>query len=86
MAKGYPMKENISKYGIPLYINGFDLIHGALNGTFKDTDFDDDGIPNDIETALLLDPGNPDDAWRDFDNDGLMNKVEIDIHHDPFSS
>ena len=75
------MKENITKYGVPLCINA-----SFLYGTLNESDFDDDGIPDDIETLLLMDPGNPDDAWMDYDNDGFMNKVELcdGLYTDPF--
>ncbi len=47
------------------------------------TDFDDDGISNDIEYQhTCLDPFAP-DASIDFDGDGLTNEEEIDLHTNP---
>ncbi|MBU8902195.1 MAG: hypothetical protein KOO69_05615 [Victivallales bacterium] len=43
----------------------------------NDSDLDDDGIPNVIETKLGLDPENPDDALYDLDNDGFSNIFEF---------
>lgn len=40
------------------------------------TDTNGDGIPDDIELALGLNPNNPIDAQEDFDRDGLTNLQE----------
>lgn len=40
-------------------------------------DSDGDGIPDDQEIALGLDPNNPADALADDDNDGLTNRQEL---------
>lgn len=61
---------------------------------FRVTDFgvdtDGDGLPDDIETSLGLDPQNPDsdengipDGDEDFDNDGLPNLWELLAETDP---
>ncbi|MFA7231157.1 MAG: hypothetical protein WC071_07785, partial [Victivallaceae bacterium] len=42
----------------------------------NDDDLDGDGIPNNIEEKLGLDPKNPDDASEDMDNDGFSNLFE----------
>ena len=53
-------------------------------------DSDHDGIPDDIELAMGLDPNNPDtngngvlDGDEDFDGDGLSNRWEILYGYDP---
>lgn len=40
-------------------------------------DSDGDGIPDDLEVANGLDPGNPIDALEDADGDGLTNREEL---------
>ena len=76
------MKENLSKYGVPLSINA-----SFLYGTLNESDFDDDGIPDDLEVAFLMDPMNPEDAWMDFNGDGKSNKVQLmDENTDPLDS
>jgi hypothetical protein len=48
-------------------------------------DSDGDGIPNDLEKALLMDPFNKLDGTMDFDNDGFSNQAElIEYNTDPF--
>jgi hypothetical protein len=48
-------------------------------------DSDKDGIPNDLEISLLMDPFNKLDGTMDFDNDGFSNVRELmDDHTDPF--
>ena len=49
-------------------------------------DSDGDGIPDDVELDLGLDPNNPLDAGEDPDGDGLTNLEEATIHMtDPFN-
>jgi hypothetical protein len=57
---------------------------------FGFADRDSDGVPDDVEALLGLDPDNPDtdgdgirDGSEDFDNDGLVNAGEIYIGTDP---
>jgi hypothetical protein len=48
-------------------------------------DSDGDGIPNDLEISLLMDPFNKLDGTMDFDNDGYSNQEELMVHNtDPF--
>jgi sugar lactone lactonase YvrE len=47
------------------------------------TDTDGDGIPDDVESALGLNPNNPIDAQEDFDRDGLTNLQETLLGTDP---
>jgi hypothetical protein len=47
-------------------------------------DSDGDGISNEIETALLMDPFNKIDGAMDFDNDGFSNAQELKKNTDPF--
>lgn len=42
-------------------------------------DSDGDGIPDDIELLLGLNPTNPVDALEDFDGDGLTNLEEVNV-------
>ncbi len=46
------------------------------------TDSDGDGIPDDVEISLGLDPHNPVDAQEDFDRDGLTNLREYQLGTD----
>ncbi len=53
-------------------------------------DRDNDGVPDDVETLLGLNPDDPDtdgngivDGLEDFDNDGLVNLLEILTENDP---
>ena len=57
---------------------------------FSFVDSDGDGIPDDVEVLLGLDPHNPDtggtgvrDGDRDYDHDGLTNAQEIAMGLDP---
>jgi hypothetical protein len=45
-------------------------------------DSDGDGIPDDVELALGLDPHNAVDASEDFDRDGLTNLQEFELGTD----
>src|SRR5262249_26092486 len=45
----------------------------------SNVDSDSDGIPDDIEASLGLDPHNPVDAQEDFDRDGLTNLKEFQL-------
>ena len=45
----------------------------------SNVDTDSDGIPDDIEATLGLDPQNPVDAQEDFDRDGLTNLKEFQL-------
>jgi hypothetical protein len=40
-------------------------------------DSDSDGLPDDLELSVGLDPNNPLDALADFDGDGLTNRQEL---------
>ncbi|WP_412972481.1 Ig-like domain-containing protein [Glaciecola sp. MF2-115] len=51
---------------------------------FSVGDADNDGLPDDIEIALGLDPNDPVDAYEDVDNDGLSAKEEFDLGTDIF--
>jgi len=45
----------------------------------SNVDSDGDGIPDDVEISLGLDPHNPVDAQEDFDRDGLTNLREFQL-------
>lgn len=49
-------------------------------------DTDEDGLPDNYELAVGLDPTNPLDALADSDADGLSNLQEFDYGTDPFGS
>lgn len=53
-------------------------LNSIMNWDFTDTDGDD--IPDIVETALGLDPNNPDDGALDLDGDGLTNTAEFVTH------
>ena len=48
----------------------------TANVVLSNMDSDGDGIPDDVEIRLGLDPHNPVDAQEDFDRDGLTNLQE----------
>ena len=54
---------------------------GIIKATvlLSNVDTDGDGIPDDIEAKLGLDPQNPVDAQEDFDRDGLTNLKEFQL-------
>ena len=49
------------------------------NVVLSNVDSDGDGIPDDVENNLGLDPHNPVDAQEDFDRDGLTNLQEFQL-------
>jgi len=55
-----------------------DTDHDGI-GNNADTDDDNDGIPDSVETALHMNPLNPADAQADFDHDGFSNIIEINL-------
>jgi hypothetical protein len=54
---------------------------GIIKATvlLSNVDTDGDGIPDDVEATLGLDPHNPVDAQEDFDRDGLTNFKEFQL-------
>ena len=58
--------------------DGASGITTAAGGLSK-VDSDGDGIPDDVEISLGLDPHNPVDAQEDFDRDGLTNLREFQL-------
>ena len=70
--------------------NAFAIPAQAQIRVFAFADRDSDGVPDDVEPLLGLDPDNPDtngngirDGLEDFDHDGLVNAGEIYIGTDP---
>ena len=63
-------------------------VEGAVTTVFLRNIFgedgDGDGLPDDYERSVGLDPTNPDDAGEDPDNDGLDNRGEFEGGTDPF--
>lgn len=59
--------------------SGFLTLKVVLSG-----DSDGDGIPDDLEVSLGLDPNDPVDALADPDEDGLPTGQELDLGLDPF--
>ncbi len=49
-------------------------------------DTDGDGIPDDYELEIGLDPTNPNDSEEDRDDDGLMMRSEFELGTDPFDA
>jgi hypothetical protein len=54
----------------------------AASITLSNVDSDGDGIPDDAEIRMGLDPHNPVDAQEDFDGDGLTNLQEYKLGTD----
>jgi hypothetical protein len=57
---------------------------------FSQADRDNDGVPDELESVLGLEPDNPDtdgdgvpDGMEDFDRDGLANAAEVVLETDP---
>jgi hypothetical protein len=73
------IKQNITKYGIPLYLNA-PFLYGIIN----ETDFDDDGLPDKWEEYMDFNATDPYDANLDLDRDGWTTKAEYDSGTDPW--
>lgn len=54
----------------------------AIRVALANADTDDDGIPDDVEAELGLDPTNPVDALADSDLDGMTNRREYEVGTD----
>ncbi len=52
-------------------------------GDLCDSDDDNDGLPDDVETALGLNPRDASDADGDLDADGFSNRLEYLLNSDP---
>jgi len=84
-----PAIATVSANGLVTAVSSGTLVLQASNdgatGIIKATvllsnvDTDGDGIPDDIEATLGLDPQNPVDAQEDFDRDGLTNLKEFQL-------
>jgi len=77
---------NVDTQNVAVYAQtSGDTIHGWANlfGIAAFADNDNDGIPNDWETANGLNPENPADADMDFDTDGASNIDEYRAGTDP---
>jgi hypothetical protein len=57
----------------------------SLHILFGGIDSDGDGIPDDAEARLALNPNDPSDALQDPDHDGLTNLQEYQLGTDPHS-
>lgn len=75
---------------LPTDQRGFDRVqHGRVDIGAVETpsiDLDEDGLPNDWESAHRLDPENPLDALLDSDDDGMTNHEEYLADTDPRDS
>jgi hypothetical protein len=85
---GYAISPGI----FPLIISAFDTSGNradhSINITVltKETDSDNDGIPDLVEMDLGLDYKNPNDSEYDLDKDGIGTKEELEIGTDPLDN